>query len=102
MALGAAKWSAVHAAKWERTRAKGKFRYFLKMTSILTLLWGLMFSLKDYFIPDQELEFRPEVLIKRISINFAVGFVWGMFTSWIFWLGAERSYKAFKQQNEHR
>lgn len=101
MAWEIGKWNAEHAASWERTRAKGKLRYFLRVTSSMALLWGSLFSLKDYLFSDNEIGFRPEALIKRISVNFAVGIVMGMFFSLIFWLDKERNYKAFKQQDEH-
>ena len=83
-------------ATWEQTRAKGKLRYFIKVTFFMALLWTSMFSLKDYLLPDNDVGFRPEVFIKRIAINFAVGIVFGMIMSLIFWVGRERNYKAFK------
>jgi hypothetical protein len=92
-------WDAEDGAKWERVKAKGKWRFILRTAALNTFLWVLIFSLMDYFQMKDIVGSRPPLLhflYRYALLNLVIGLIWGIFSAVLIWVGAERNYKKLK------
>jgi hypothetical protein len=72
---------------WERTRAKGKWRFVLLIAAYFCIVMTLTFSVYDYFFGFYG--FRFERLYFLLPFNLVIGLITGL----IFWFFAENKYR---------
>lgn len=93
------KWDAEDGARWDRIKAKGKWRFILRTAALNAFLWAVVFSLITYIQLSNEIRPRPSIshfLYRYVPINLAIGLILGIFSAALFWMGAQRNYRKLK------
>jgi hypothetical protein len=90
------RWNVERAARWEKTRAKGKYRFIL----LVALAWGFPMAILMTVI--HELLIHRSSIARELSINLLVFPLAGILFGILLWNRVEIAYRSYLSRLELR